>query len=33
VLDAASLEKYGQARYQEHRNGMYRSGLDGCWWS
>jgi urea carboxylase-associated protein 2 len=30
VLDAAGLEKkYGGARYQEHRNGMYRSGLDG----
>jgi hypothetical protein len=30
VLDAAGLEKkYGQARYQTHRNGMFRSGLDG----
>lgn len=30
VLDAARLRtKYGEARYQEHRNGMYRSGLDG----
>lgn len=30
VLDARSLEaKYGTHRYQEHRNAMYRSGLDG----
>ena len=30
VLDAEGLQlKYGQARYQEHRNGMYRNGLDG----
>jgi uncharacterized protein len=30
VLDAASmLAKYGEARYQEHRNAMYRSGLEG----
>ncbi len=30
VLDAAGLKaKYGEARYQEHRNGMYRNGLDG----
>jgi len=30
LLDAAGLEKkYGQARYQTHRNSMYRSGLDG----
>lgn len=30
VLDGATLEKkYGHAPYQTHRNGMYRSGLDG----
>jgi urea carboxylase-associated protein 2 len=30
VLDAKRLQtKYGEARYQEHRNGMYRSGLEG----
>ena len=30
VLDAQGLRtKYGQARYQEHRNAMYRNGLDG----
>lgn len=30
VLDAAGVQaKYGEARYQEHRNGMYRNGLDG----
>ena len=30
VLDARGLEtKYGQARFQEHRNGMYRNALDG----
>lgn len=30
ALDAATLEaKYGVARYQEHRNAMYRSGLQG----
>jgi urea carboxylase-associated protein 2 len=30
VLDAAGVKKkYGEARYQEHRNGMFRSGLDG----
>ena len=30
VLDAASLEKkYGQARYQELRNSMHRSGEEG----
>lgn len=30
VIDAASLRaKYGEARYQEHRNAMYRNGLDG----
>ena len=30
VLDAASLEKkYGQARYQEQRNSMYRSSQEG----
>lgn len=30
VLDAQGLRsKYGEARYQEHRNGMYRNGLDG----
>jgi uncharacterized protein YcgI (DUF1989 family) len=30
VLDAKGLEaKYGTHRYQEHRNAMYRSGLDG----
>ena len=30
VLDAEGLQrKYGEARYQEHRNGMYRNGLDG----
>jgi len=30
ALDAATLEaKYGVARYQEHRNAMYRSGLEG----
>ncbi len=30
VLDAAGLSaKYGVARYQEHRNAMYRNGLDG----
>lgn len=30
VQDAAGLRaKYGEARYQEHRNGMYRNGLDG----
>ncbi len=30
VLDAQGLRaKYGEARYQEHRNAMYRNGLDG----
>jgi len=30
VLDTAALEKkYGQAPYQTHRNGMYRSGQEG----
>lgn len=30
VSDAAMLKhKYGVARFQEHRNAMYRSGLDG----
>lgn len=30
VLDARGLEaKYGQARFQEHRNAMYRNGMDG----
>ena len=30
VLDAAGLTaKYGEARYQAHRNAMYRNGLDG----
>ena len=30
VLDASGLKgKYGEARYQAHRNGMYRNGLDG----
>ena len=30
ALDAATLQaKYGTARYQEHRNDMYRSGLEG----
>lgn len=30
VLDAQTMRaKYGEARYQEHRNAMYRSGLDG----
>lgn len=30
VMDAAMLKhKYGEARFQEHRNAMYRSGLDG----
>ena len=30
VLNTVSLEKkYGQARYQEQRNGMYRSGEEG----
>jgi urea carboxylase-associated protein 2 len=30
VLDAARLHaKYGEARYQAHRNAMYRNGLDG----
>lgn len=29
VLDAAEVaEKYGQGRYQEHRNGFYRNGTD-----
>lgn len=30
ALDAATLEaKYGITRYQEHRNAMFRSGLEG----
>jgi urea carboxylase-associated protein 2 len=30
ALDAATLQaRYGEARYQEHRNAMYRSGLEG----
>ncbi|MDB5881810.1 MAG: urea carboxylase-associated protein 2 [Ramlibacter sp.] len=30
TLDSETLHaKYGEARYQEHRNAMYRSGLDG----
>lgn len=30
VLDAKGLQaKFGEARYQEHRNDMYRSGKDG----
>lgn len=30
LLDAARMtEKYGEQRYQEHRNGMFRSGRDG----
>lgn len=30
VLDTPSMQaRYGQARYQEHRNAMHRSGLDG----
>lgn len=30
LLDATGLRsRYGEARYQEHRNGMYRNGLDG----
>jgi urea carboxylase-associated protein 2 len=30
VLDSARMTaQYGTARYQEHRNAMYRSGLDG----
>lgn len=30
VLDAEGVRKnYGEARYQEHRNGMFRSGQDG----
>jgi urea carboxylase-associated protein 2 len=30
VLAASGLHKqYGEARYQAHRNGMYRNGLDG----
>jgi urea carboxylase-associated protein 2 len=30
VSDAGQiLSKYGQQRYQEHRNGMYRNGKDG----
>jgi urea carboxylase-associated protein 2 len=30
VLDATRLQaKYGEARYQGHRNAMYRNGLDG----
>lgn len=30
VLDAPGTHaKYGEARYQEHRNGMYRNGQDG----
>ncbi len=30
VLDAQGLQsRYGQARYREHRNAMYRNGLDG----
>lgn len=30
VLDAPGvLARFGEARYQEHRNGMYRNGLDG----
>jgi urea carboxylase-associated protein 2 len=30
VLDATGLRaRYGEARFQEHRNAMYRNGLDG----
>ena len=30
ALDAATMEaRYGVARYQEHRNGMHRAGLEG----
>lgn len=30
VLDAQTMKaRFGEARYQEHRNAMYRSGLDG----
>ena len=30
VLDAQGLQKkYGTARFQEHRNAMYRNGMDG----
>ena len=30
VLDAEGLQrKFGEARYQQHRNSMYRNGLDG----
>jgi urea carboxylase-associated protein 2 len=30
VLDAATLQaKYGEANYQQHRNEMFRNGLDG----
>lgn len=30
LSDAASIQqKYGTARYQEHRNAMYRNGVDG----
>lgn len=30
LSDAASVQqKYGTARYQEHRNAMYRNGVDG----
>ncbi len=30
VSDAEGIRiKYGEARFQEHRNGMYRNGLDG----